>query len=203
MASAQTFGDLSPAEKAQQEAESNANLFLTVNRAKDAGFVGGYPTFSIDPSRCDYVKRGAVFLTEAGAEWRDVPLTELGSPSTSDFAGRIRASNTYATNRGFVGGFPNFEHADYGKGIVCGTILVKKTAAEWRDVPLAQVGGDLNDIPRRFGETHDYAKRNGFVSGFPNLFHADYGKGIVCGTVLIKPEFGVWRDLKIPTTCLK
>jgi hypothetical protein len=41
---------------------------------------------------------------------------------------RFREVNDYA-------GFPNFHEADYGKGMVYGTILLRDTEAEWRDVP--------------------------------------------------------------------
>jgi hypothetical protein len=36
----------------------------------------------------------------------------------------------------FVGGFPNMFHADHGRGVVCGTILLRDNTAEWRDVLL-------------------------------------------------------------------
>jgi hypothetical protein len=62
-------------------------------------------------------------------------------------------------------------------------------------VPLAELGNNLNDIGARFRGTHDYATRNGFVGGFPNMFHADYGNGIVCGTILLKQNVAEWHDV--------
>jgi hypothetical protein len=85
----------------------------------------------VDPTVC-----GTVLIKSSCATLRDVPLTELGNPPLSDIGARFRATQDYATREGFVGGFPNFFHADHGNGIVCGTILLKPGAAEWRDVLL-------------------------------------------------------------------
>lgn len=184
--------------------------------ATASGFLGAFPNFYSAPRGLGFVS-GTIFVTGAAAEWRDVPLTELGDVSLDDFEGRMRATNAYAAKKGFVGGFPNYFHADYGHGIVCGTILLKTEAAEWRDVPLSDLGNPaLHDFEARFRATHDYASRNGFVSGFPNLFHAekparDFRTGrpirqVVCGTVLLRPDFidfqtgrrsrvAEWRDV--------
>ena len=110
----------------------------------------------------------------------------------------MRATNTWASQHGFVGGFPTFFHADYGTGIVCGTVLIKSDGAEFRDIPLSELGNPaLDDFEARFRATQDYASRNRFVGGFPTLFHAQAAVGIdlrtgqtmhaiVCGTVLLK-----------------
>jgi hypothetical protein len=79
---------------------------------------------------------------------------------------------------------------------VCGTVLVKSDAGEWRDVPLAALGNPvLTDIGARFRATQDYATQNGFAGGFPTFFDADRGAGIVCGTILLRPESAVLRDV--------
>ncbi len=172
--------------------------FRSVNRhakARSPDTTGVYPTYSligVGPSEVDY---GTVYVSPTAAEWRDVPLTDLGNPPLDDFGARMRAANTYAVNNGFRGGFPNFEHADYGHGIVCGTILIKNDVSEFRDIPLVNAGGDLNDIGARFTAVHEYAKLQGFVSGFPTMFDGDYGHGTVCGAVLLRT--GVeWFDQK-------
>jgi hypothetical protein len=184
--------------------------------AAASGFLGAFPNFYSAPRGLGFVS-GTIFVTGAAAEWRDVPLAELGGVSLDDFEGRMRATNAYATKNGFTGGFPNYFHADYGNGIVCGTILLKSSGAEWRDVPLSELGDpELSDFEARFRATHDYANRNGFVGGFPNLFHAekqtrDFRTGrpirqVVCGTVLLRPDFidfrtgrrsrvAEWRDV--------
>lgn len=107
-------------------------------------------------------------------------------PALDDFAARMRASNDYAGRHGFLSGFPTFFHADHGEGIVCGTVLIRPEAGEWRDVPLSELGVALDDIPGRFRATQQWASSRGFVGGFPNFFHADHGQGIVCGTILLK-----------------
>jgi hypothetical protein len=139
---------------------------------------------------------GTVFVKSSVAEWRDVPLAEMGSPPLNDFGARMRAANVYATRNGFVGAFPTYHHADYGRGIVSGIVLLRGPGVEWRDIPLAELGYPaLNDIGARFRATADWAARHGYVGGFPNMFHADYGRGIVCGTVLLKPGYSEWRDV--------
>jgi hypothetical protein len=173
--------------------------------AADAGFAAGFPNFYEATSGRDHVG-GTIFIKAAAVEWHDVPLSDLGNVSLFDFEERIRATNAYATRNGFVGGFPNFFHADYGSGIVCGTILLKSEGAEWRDVNISDLGNPaLGDFEHRFRATQDYANRNGFVGGFPNLFHAekqniDFTTGrrtraTVCGTVLLKPSAAEWRDV--------
>jgi hypothetical protein len=109
---------------------------------------------------------------------------------------RFRQVNDYASVHGFVGGYPNFHQADYGCGTVFGTFLIRPGAAEWRDVSAAELGyppGD--DIGARFRATNDYAFRNGFAGGFPNFHQADYGQGIVYGTILLHHHTVEWRDV--------
>jgi hypothetical protein len=160
------------------------------------GFVGGFPNFYEATHELDRVG-GTIFIKPAAAEWRDVPLAELGNVSLEDFEERIRGTNAYASRNGFVGGFPTFFHADYGSGIVCGTILINSDGAEWRNIPLAELGNPaLDDFESRFRATQDYATRNGFEGGFPTLYHGQTVVAIemigrsrrvtACGTVLLK-----------------
>jgi hypothetical protein len=153
----------------QTAMEAFRNRTLT---APAMGFVAGFPTFHEQVQGRNHLS-GTVFVTHASADWRDVPLVELGNVSLDDFAGRMRASNTWASQHGYIGGFPTFFHADYGSGIVCGTTLIKAAGAEFRDISLLELGSpSLDDFEARFRATQDYALREGFVGGFPTLFHA-------------------------------
>lgn len=157
--------------------------------------VGAYPNFHEARQGINTVG-GTVFLYSLAAQWQDVPLAELGNPSLDDFAARMRATQNYAVRNGFIGGFPTYHHADHGKGIVCGTVLIGPGHAEWRDVPVAELGNPpLDDIRARMTSANDYAFRNGYLGGFPTFYHADHGGGIVCGIVLIKRSAGEWRDV--------
>ena len=169
--------------------------------ARGLGFVGGFPNFYLEPgpSGLGFVG-GTIFLTRAAAEWRNVPLSDLDNVDLNNFEERMRKTNVYANKHGFVGGFPNYFHEDDGSGTVCGTILVKNTAATWEDVYLSDLGNPaLDDFEARFKGTQDYAASHGFLGGFPNLFHADErviqgltGRPVfrtVCGTVLIRSHF--------------
>lgn len=165
--------------------------------ATKAGFAGAYPNFHEAKQDANIVG-GTIFLKSAIANWQDVSLAELGNPSLNDFGARMRATQDFASRNGFLAGFPTFFHADYGKGTVCGTVLIGNAGADWRDVPLTELGNPaLDDIGARMRSANDYAVRNGYLSGFPNFYHADYGKGIVCGIILIKKSAGEWRDVII------
>ena len=211
--------------------------------AEEAGFVGALPNFHTAQYGRSNVG-GTIFLKPGCAVWRDVLLSELGNPPLNDFVASFRATHLYATNQAFVGGFPNFFHAEEtvfsqyagsiftekvkyteekdtlnsawtklsktpktfggkvnsGTGLKkvtsCGTVLIKPGCAEFRDIPLAELGNPvLSDIGARFRATQDYATQHGFVGGFPNFFHADYGNGIVCGIILLTPAAAEWRDV--------
>ncbi len=159
--------------------------------------VGAYPNFH-EVRQGNNIVGGTIFLKYGAADWMDIPLAELGYPLINDFAARMRATTNYAVQNGYIGGYPNGFHANYGKGIVCGTILIKPGSADWRDVPLSELGNPaLDDIGARMRSANDYASRNGYLSGFPTFHHANYGKGIVCGIILIKRDAGEWRDVII------
>jgi hypothetical protein len=168
-------------------------------KASEEGFVGAFPNFHVAQYGLNHVG-GTIFLKPGMAEWRDVYLTSLGNPPLNDFYARMKATQNYATRNGFVGGFPNFYHANYGNGIVCGTILLPASSAEWRDVLFSEMGNPrLDDIGARFRAAHDYARANGFIGGFPNFYHAYYDRGLVGGLILIKPHAGVWKDVVTAT----
>lgn len=160
-------------------------------------FVGAYPNFH-EIKQGNNIVGGTIFLKYTAADWMDVPLLSLGNVSLDDFAARMRATTNYAVQNGYIGGFLNGYNADFGKGMVCGTILLKPGSADWRDVPLAELGNPaLDDIGARMRSANDYAARNGYLGGFPTFHHANYGKGIVCGIILIKRDAGEWRDVII------
>ncbi len=160
-------------------------------------FVGAYPNFH-EVRKGNNIIGGTIFLKSTTAGWQDIPLAELGNPPLDDFAARMRATQNYAVRNGYVGGFPNFFHKDYGKGIVCGTVLIGNGGAEWRDVSLVELGNPaLDNIAARMTTANDYAFKNGYLGGFPTFYHTDYGKGIVCGIILIKKNAGEWRDVVV------
>jgi hypothetical protein len=171
-----------------------ANFQRTSLLATKDKVVGAYPNFH-EVRKDNNIIGGTIYLNYNYADWKDVPLADLGNVSLEDFAARMRATTNYAVANGYIGGFPNGFNADYGAGMVCGTILLRQGSADWRDVPIAELGNPaLDDIGARMRSANDYAARNGYLSGFPTFHHADYGKGIVCGIILIKREAGYWRD---------
>lgn len=180
---------ISESDKAMQSFRHRADL------AAKEGFAGAFPNFH-EAQYGPNIVGGTIFLKHGMVDWRDIPHSWLGSPPLQDFGARMRATQQLATVLGYVGGYPNFHHANYGSGIVCGTMFLPNEIAEWRDVPWTELGSPpLDNIRARMTSANDYAFRNGFLGGFPTFFHADYGKGIVCGIILIKKEAGEWRDV--------
>lgn len=180
---------------AMMECFRKANSHASAN-----GFVGAFPNFYYDGPWGIDTRYGTILLKSPFAEWKDVPVNDLNHPNLDDLAGRFRETANYATRKGYAAGLPNFFQADYGNGIVCGTILLKSDAVEWRDVPISELNNvDLNDLDGRFRQTFDYATRNGFIAGFPNFFHDSsritHRGGTVCGTVLLKPNVAEWQGV--------
>jgi len=209
-------GDFGPIITFPQEEMAMRDFTHRAEVASREGFVGGFPNFHTATYGRNNVG-GTIFLKPGCAVWRDVPLNELNNPALSDFVGRFRATNLYARDKAFVGGFPNFFHAEklhailsdtieltkthssvsrVERTIVCGTVLIKPGCGEWREVPLKELGNPLlSSIGDRFRATQDYAREHGFVGGFPDFFHTDRGDGVVCGTVLLTQAAAEWRDV--------
>lgn len=165
--------------------------------AANEGFYTAFPNFH-EVRKGNNIVGGTIFIRHGFAAWKDVPVAELGNPPQNDFAERMRATQVYATRNGFIGGFPTFHHQVYNGVTVNGTVLLPSAAAEWRDVPLTELGNPpLDDIGARMRSANDYAFRNGFLGGFPTFFHANYGRGIVCGIVLIRKSAGEWKDVVV------
>ncbi|MEM9487422.1 MAG: hypothetical protein AAGA83_27460, partial [Cyanobacteria bacterium P01_F01_bin.116] len=95
--------------------------------------------------------------------------------------------------RGYAAGFPSFHEKTIQGQKIYGAQLLKAAAVEWRDVPATEIGG-FSDTAARFRNVYDYAHKNGFVGGFPNFHQANYGQGVVYGTLLLKPVAAQWRD---------
>jgi hypothetical protein len=173
----------------------SARFRATHDFARRNGFMGGFPNFNFATG-----SRGTVFgsmlLRESVAAFRDVTATELGDPDEQDLGARFRACHVFARRNGFIGAFPNFFQAGEGPGLVYGTVLLREGVAEFRDVAAGELGNpEPADISTRFRVTHDYARRNGFLAGYPNFFLADQPQGRVYGTILIKEADAAFKDL--------
>lgn len=158
--------------------------------ASEHGFRGAFPNFFEANYGPVY---GTVLIHRGAADWRDIPASELGNPKT--LKERFHAVARYASAHGYIGAFPNFFEANYGHGKVYGTVLVKREAADWRDVSAAELGNPQTP-EERFRAVAHYASKQGYIGAFPNFFEADYGHGKVYGTILIKREAADWRDVR-------
>jgi hypothetical protein len=76
---------------------------------------------------------------------------------------RFREVQRYADVHGFFAGFPNFHEADYGDGVVHGTILLRDTEAEWGDVLRSDLGDPpIDDLSALFRAVDAYASQQGY-----------------------------------------
>jgi hypothetical protein len=166
------------------------------------GFTGAIPNFYFADRPAGAQVGGTIFVQGPGVVWRDVPVEELQNAPFEDFGACMRATQDYAVRNGFVGGFPNFHRASRNGIEVRGTILLSAEVAEWRDVPLMALGSPaLDDVEQRFRATQDYASREGFVGGFPTMYHSAGGRFEMrgnprCGTILLKTGQAEWRDVE-------
>jgi hypothetical protein len=109
---------------------------------------------------------------------------------------RFRLVNDYAGQQGYVSGFPNFQEANYGSGVVGGVNLLSANVVEWRDVPRTTYGiYRIEDVPGLFRGAASYAADQGYPGAFPNCHQQDHGAGVVYGTIMIKPGMGELRDV--------
>ncbi|MDF7818740.1 hypothetical protein P1X15_14085 [Runella sp. MFBS21] len=128
--------------------------------------------------------------------WRDVPANELNGVAINDLQGRMRESMAYATRYGFGAGVPTFENGNQNGQIVYGTVLVPKKYVEFKDIPQSELGNvDLNNFQERVRQSMTWAANHGYSAGIPTFYHADHGRGVVCGTILFKPDAVTFRDI--------
>jgi hypothetical protein len=118
-----------------------------------------------------------------------------------EFKHRHQVARNEQNKDTFIGAFPNFFYATRDGAEFGGTIFIKHTAAEFRDLQLANLPGNtsLADFVQRMKATHMFARElnQGFIGAFPNFFHADHGQGLVCGTILIREDAAVFRDVPL------
>ncbi|XXF80026.1 hypothetical protein P2318_09815 [Myxococcaceae bacterium GXIMD 01537] len=176
----------------------NGRISEAHDYARRAGYLDGFPNFH--GAVYNGVEVWGTFLVPAvsGAEFRDVPLSELGNVAISDVPSMMRAAQVYAVNNGFVAAMPTFHQATYNGVEVRGIYLFRSNAVEFRDVPSCQLGfAGLLDVGRLFRAVNDYSGRAGFAGGFPTFYNRKLTDGnTVYGVILFKSGMLDWRDVK-------
>jgi hypothetical protein len=69
-----------------------------------------------------------------------ISFGSLDEPKLDTVEGLFQATNQWAIDHGYIGAFPNFHEADYGRGKEFGTILLKKEAADIKEISLPELG---------------------------------------------------------------
>ena len=114
----------------------DARFRAVADWASKNGSATGYPNFhQLDRGKGLFY--GAILLQSEAVDRQDIPAQELGFPSSSEE--RFRAINNWAARRGYVGGFPNFNQADYGQGVVFGVVLIKQGYGQGVSIPLSEL----------------------------------------------------------------
>jgi hypothetical protein len=114
--------------------EDVAAVVRAVNRWAGArGFAAGFPTFE-QAMTSNGAVLGALLLRPGHSQWQDVRRADLGDVGIGDVPALMRAANDWARAQGFAAGYPTFEQADHGQGVVAGVTLLNASAVAWRDV---------------------------------------------------------------------
>ena len=106
-----------------------ANAYAVAN-----GFAAAYPNCE-QGSVSGQVVLGLILINSGAVEFRDVPRSTLGVSDLNDVPSMMRAAHDYAIANGFAGGFPTFNQADYGNGVVYGVMLFYPGTLKWKDLP--------------------------------------------------------------------
>src|ERR1041384_1998817 len=174
------------------------------NWCTNRGFMAGWPNFHeatyTNPRRKVY---GHFLLKDAVIDWRDVPASVLATLTGGVTSARARftGAHDYAVNQGYQHGFPNFQEANHGAGVVYGIYLIVPGTCEWKDVPASELGLGFGNPTNHsmdwwFTGASDYAVRNGFAAGMPNGHVANDGSGYVCGVFLFPKGTAEWQDIR-------
>jgi hypothetical protein len=161
------------------------------------GYISCFPNFHQARSSSGDVL-GAICLRGTGIKSDSLYAVDLGYPSAPD--ARFRAVNDWASQNGWVSGYPNFHQLDRGKGLVYGAILFKSNVVESTTIPVEELGNP-STTEQRFRAVHNWATRRGYLGGFPNFHQADHGQGVVFGAILIKKGYG--QVVSIPLSQLR
>lgn len=160
---------------------------------------GGWPNFeqaAYDvPNRVVY---GHFLMREPNIVWQDVPAGEYRS---TDLRTRFVGAHDYARRTGFAHGFPNFQEANYGRGLVYGTFLMAPGTCEWRDVMARDLGLGEDDPARKSIDdwirgASRYALDNGYAAGLPNGNYLKYPDGWRCGVMLVPHGIAEHVDIR-------
>lgn len=154
----------------------------SMDYANKYGFGAGIPTFH-NGEKNGQVVYGTVLLAKSMVEFKDIPVTELGNVSLTDYQERVRQAMTWAANHGYGAGIPTFQHADHGRGMICGVMLVKPEAVKFFDFSWVRYPFDRADTADWARVAGDLAAKNGYAGGIPT-YHV--GRENVFGVVCFK-----------------
>lgn len=71
--------------------------------------------------------------------------------------------HSWAVAHGYAGAVPTFNQANYGNGTVYGAFLIRKEAADFRDIPAADLGNPAT-VEDRLRAVHNWAVAHGYTA---------------------------------------
>lgn len=75
-----------------------------------------------------------ILIRQEFVEARNVKLSDLKNSSLADIKTLFKVTQEYASDQGYLGGFPTFIRPTTGLGLICETILIKREAGEILEV---------------------------------------------------------------------
>ncbi|MFP2960021.1 hypothetical protein ACLEPN_19885 [Myxococcus sp. 1LA] len=137
----------------------------------------------------------ADFASDMALPEEAVGTTTAALETASDF--RFRTASRYAGVHSYAAGFGNFHEANYGAGVVRGTILLKSgTVAHYREVYRSALGNTaLSNIPELFRRAQDYGNAYGLGIALPTFEQGNNGSGVVYGINFLHPSVVEFRDV--------
>lgn len=147
------------------------------------------PTFD-DREDDDEVKLGALVLPTATCD--DGPQGYKPTANVDGFGELSRGADEFARKAHGTAGYPRLIN-----GYASALVLLDTASFERRDVPAAELGDIDNDIDR-FREVNRWAKKRGFVGGFPTFEDRQSDGHTMYGAVLLKPGFA--DEVYLPST---
>jgi hypothetical protein len=101
----------------------------------------------------------------------------------------MRGATDWASKKGYAAGFPTFEQADSGAGVVAGVSLLKASAVTWRNVY-----ADVLALHSRF--TFDAAFTAGQVSRLLERYSFAYERLVQCGNLTKQEKDDIRRAFR-------
>ncbi len=150
--------------------------------------------FTLHGSSRNHAHTWGTYLHKDGLEVHDVSAGDLDHPSLHDPRLLFHAAHTFATKKGFVGGYPTFHTSGNDYNSKHRIVLLSDKVAEELPVPEPKLnGGEKGDLCNFFGQFHTVAREMepSRTTGYPTCHKSEEGETVNHFGVFIRPQIGV------------